>query len=82
MISIIFFLAIGLTALIFVGEKKEGLLERSWIAGVTTIEVMISHVIVKFFIQVIQIILMIVFLDIIFQVCFFFFIFSFISFSN
>ncbi|CAF1177903.1 unnamed protein product, partial [Didymodactylos carnosus] len=34
MISIIFFLAIGLTALIFVVEKKEGLLERSWIAGI------------------------------------------------
>ncbi|UJR07556.1 hypothetical protein I4U23_011844 [Adineta vaga] len=68
MISIIFFLAIGLTALIFVVEKKEGLLERSWIAGVTTVEVMLAHIIVKFFIQFIQIILMIVFADIIFQV--------------
>ena len=70
MISIIFFLAIGLTALIFVVEKKEGLLERSWIAGVTTVEVMLAHIIVKFFIQFIQIILMIVFADVIFQVCF------------
>ncbi|CAF3754855.1 unnamed protein product [Rotaria socialis] len=68
MISIIFFLAIGLTALIFVVEKKEGLLERSWIAGVTTVEVMLAHVIVKFFIQFIQIILMVVFADVIFQV--------------
>ncbi|CAF1626056.1 unnamed protein product [Adineta ricciae] len=68
MISIIFFLAIGLTALIFVVEKKEGLLERSWIAGVTTVEVMLAHIIVKFFIQFIQIILMIVFADVIFQV--------------
>jgi ABC-type multidrug transport system permease subunit len=70
MISIIFFLAIGLTALIFVVEKKEGLLERSWIAGVTTVEVMLAHIIVKFFIQFIQIILMVVFADLIFQVCF------------
>ncbi|CAF3243491.1 unnamed protein product, partial [Rotaria sp. Silwood2] len=68
MISIIFFLAIGLTALIFVVEKKEGLLERSWIAGVTTVEVMLAHIIVKFFIQFIQIILMVVFADVIFQV--------------
>ncbi|CAF1284439.1 unnamed protein product [Rotaria sp. Silwood1] len=68
MISIIFFLAIGLTALMFVVEKKEGLLERSWIAGVTTVEVMLAHVIVKFFIQFIQIILMVVFADVIFQV--------------
>jgi ABC-type multidrug transport system permease subunit len=69
MISIIFFSAIGLTALIFVVEKKEGLLERSWIAGVTTVEVMLAHIIVKFFIQFIQIILMVVFADVIFQVC-------------
>jgi len=64
MISIIFFSAIGLTALIFVVEKKEGLLERGWIAGVTTVEVML----VKFFVQFIQIILMVVFADIIFNV--------------
>ncbi|CAF4912728.1 unnamed protein product [Rotaria sp. Silwood1] len=68
MISIIFFLAIGLTALIFVVEKKEGLLERSWIAGVTTIEVMFAHIIVKFFIQAIQIVLVLVFIDFIFKV--------------
>jgi len=68
MISIIFFSAIGLTALIFVLEKKEGLLERSWIAGVTTVEVMLAHIIVKFFIQFIQIILMVVFADVIFEV--------------
>ena len=68
MISIIFFSAIGLTALIFVVEKKEGLLERGWIAGVTTVEVMLAHIIVKFFIQFIQIILMVVFADVIFQV--------------
>jgi hypothetical protein len=45
MISIIFFLAIGLTALIFVVEKKEGLLEHSWIVGVTTVEVNLAHII-------------------------------------
>ncbi|CAF1637198.1 unnamed protein product, partial [Adineta ricciae] len=68
MISIIYFLAIGLTALIFVVEKKEGLLERSWIAGVTIIEIMFSHIIVKFFIQIIQVVLLIVFAHFIFEV--------------
>ncbi|UJR38629.1 hypothetical protein I4U23_031294 [Adineta vaga] len=68
MLSIIFFLAIGLTALIFVIEKKEGLLERSTIAGVTTIEIMFAHIVVKFFIQVIQVILLIIFAHFIFQV--------------
>jgi ABC-type multidrug transport system permease subunit len=68
MVSIIFFLAVGLTALMFVVEKKEGLLERSWIAGVTTIEVMFAHIIVKFFIQLIQIAFLLIFAHFIFQV--------------
>ena len=68
MISIIFFLAIGLTALIFVVEKKEGLFERSWIAGVKIVEVMFAHLIVKFLIQFVQIILMVLFADSIFHV--------------
>ncbi len=68
MISIIYFLAIGLTGLMFVVEKKEGLLERSWITGVTTIEIMLSHMIVKFLIQIIQIILLVVFAHFIFKV--------------
>jgi len=72
MVSIIFFLAIGLTALMFVVEKKEGLLERGWIAGVTTIEVMFAHIIVKFFIQFIQITLLIIFAHFIFKVCYLF----------
>ena len=31
--SISFGMAIGLTALTFIVEKKEGLLDRSWVAG-------------------------------------------------
>jgi ABC-type multidrug transport system permease subunit len=68
MISIIYFLAIGLTGLMFVVEKKEGLLERSWISGVTTVEIMLSHMIVKFLIQIIQIILLVIFAHFIFKV--------------
>ncbi|CAF5023533.1 unnamed protein product, partial [Rotaria sp. Silwood1] len=48
--------------------KKEGLLEHCWIAGVTTIEIMFAHIIVKFFIQIIQIILLLVFIDYIFKI--------------
>ena len=72
MLSIIFILAIHLTALIFVWEKKEGLLERSWIAGVTAIEVTLSHIIVKFFIQFVQISFLITFVKIFLKVCFIF----------
>lgn len=68
MVSIIFFVSIGLTSLIFVIEKKEGLLERSWISGVIIIELMLSHIIVKFFIQIIQVVLLLVFAHFIFEV--------------
>jgi ABC-type multidrug transport system permease subunit len=67
-LSIIFVLAISLTALVLVLEKKEGLLERNWIGGVTTIEVMLAHIIVKFFIQFIQIIFLLIFANFIFKV--------------
>ena len=33
-LSITYFMAVGLTALSFIIERKEGLLERSWVAGV------------------------------------------------
>lgn len=69
MVSIIFFVSIGLTALLLVIEKKEGLLERSWSSGVTIVEIMLSHISVKFLTQVIQVVLMIIFAHLIFEVC-------------
>jgi hypothetical protein len=38
MVSIMFSLSIGVTGLMFVTEKKDGLLDRSWVAGMTTVE--------------------------------------------
>ena len=40
MVTVMFTLSIGLTALMFVMEKKEGLFDRSLVAGVSTIEIM------------------------------------------
>jgi hypothetical protein len=40
MVTVMFTLSIGLTALIFIMEKKAGLLDRSLVAGVSTIEIM------------------------------------------
>lgn len=68
MMSIIFFLAIGLTSLIFVVEKKEGLFERIWVTGVKTIEMIIAHLIMKIFIQLIQILFMISFAKFIYHI--------------
>ena len=68
MVTIIFTLTIGLTALMFVVEKKEGLLERSWTAGVSTLEIMMAHVTAKLFIMAIQITLLILLTDFVFEV--------------
>jgi ABC-type multidrug transport system permease subunit len=56
MITIIFTITIGLTGLMFVIEKKEGLLDRSWVAGVHTIEIMAAHITAKLVIMTVQII--------------------------
>lgn len=54
MVTIIFTLAIGLTALIFVIEKNEGILERTAVAGVNTIELITAHMSAKFIIMILQ----------------------------
>ena len=36
-------------------ERKEGLLERSWVAGVTATEVMFAHVVAQFAVMVVQV---------------------------
>lgn len=59
MVTIVFSLSIGLTSLMFVLEKKDGLLDRSGIAGVTTLEIMIAHVLVKLTLLTVQIIILI-----------------------
>ena len=48
-------MAVGLTALSFILERKEGLLERSWVAGVTATEVMFAHVVAQFAVMVVQV---------------------------
>lgn len=68
MVTIIFTLTIGLTALMFVIEKKEGLLDRNWVSGVSTIEVMLAHVAAKILIMSIQIALLIIISYFVFQV--------------
>ncbi len=54
-LSITYFMAVGLTALSFILERKEGLLERSWVAGVTATEVMLAHVVAQFAVMIVQV---------------------------
>jgi ABC-type transport system involved in cytochrome c biogenesis permease component len=54
-LSITYFMAVGLTALSFIIERKEGLLERSWVAGVTATEIMLAHVVAQFVVMMVQV---------------------------
>ena len=67
-LSITYFMAVGLTALSFIIERKEGLLERSWVAGVTATEVMMAHVVAQFVVMVVQVALVLIFMIYVFEV--------------
>ncbi|XP_022100024.1 ABC transporter G family member 20-like isoform X2 [Acanthaster planci] len=67
-LTIIFFLAMGVTALSLVTERKEGLLDRSWVAGVSSTEVMLAHILVTGLLTIIQIILVLVFILAVFKI--------------
>nr|AHK05671.1 ATP-binding cassette transporter sub-family H 88708 [Tigriopus japonicus] len=67
-LSITYFMAVGLTALSFIIERKEGLLDRSWVAGVTATEVMLAHVVAQFVVMVVQVALVLVFMIYVFNV--------------
>ncbi|XP_071806298.1 ABC transporter G family member 20-like [Asterias amurensis] len=60
-VTIVFFLAMGITALSLVIERKEGLLDRSWVAGVSATEVMLSHVLVQGTLTILQSVIVLVF---------------------
>ena len=54
-LSINFLAAVALTALSFVMERKEGLLERSLVAGVTSFQFLISHILTQFLVLLVQV---------------------------
>ncbi|XP_052062173.1 ABC transporter G family member 20-like isoform X2 [Mytilus californianus] len=67
-LSITFFMATGLTTLVFVTEKKEGLLDRCMVAGVSAFEIMLAHVFTQLIVMVVQVGLLLVFALIVFKV--------------
>lgn len=54
-ISISYVMATGLTALAFILERRDGLLERSLISGVQTSQILLAHAINQVFVMIIQI---------------------------
>ncbi|MGH0171906.1 UNVERIFIED_CONTAM: hypothetical protein FKN15_064967 [Acipenser sinensis] len=67
-VSITFFLAVGLTALSFVMERKQGLLDRCWVAGVSSLETMLAHLFSQLFTMAVQITLLLIFVFLVFKI--------------
>ncbi|KAG7177683.1 ABC transporter G family member 20-like [Homarus americanus] len=61
-LTITYFMAVGLTALSFIIERKEGLLDRSWVSGVQSSEVMTAHLATQMLVMLVQIALILVFM--------------------
>ncbi|XP_003246532.1 ABC transporter G family member 20 isoform X2 [Acyrthosiphon pisum] len=67
-LTIVFFLAVALTSSALIIERTEGLLDRSWVAGVTPLEILFSHVITQFVVMCGQTALVLIFMIIVFGV--------------
>ena len=65
---IVYFIAVALTAAVFINERKQGLLDRSLVAGVTTTEIMIAHLVNQFTVLMGQTALVFVFMILVFQI--------------
>lgn len=61
-------MAVASTGSAFITEKKEGMMDRSLVAGVTTAEVITAHMITHYVIMVGQTVLVFVFMVIVFEV--------------
>ena len=51
----IYFIAMALTSESFITERSQGLLERSWIAGVLPVEIITSYIMSQFLVMAIQV---------------------------
>lgn len=68
MISISFGIAVGLTAISLIVERKEGLIDRGWVAGVGVLETIAAQVLLNSFIHFFQVVLMLFFALFAFQI--------------
>lgn len=67
-LTIVFFLAVALTSSALIIERTEGLLDRSWVAGVTPTEILFSHVVTQFVVMCGQTALVLIFMILVFGV--------------
>ncbi|KAL6445681.1 hypothetical protein ACFW04_000879 [Cataglyphis niger] len=67
-LTIVFFLAVALTSSALIVERMEGLLDRSWVAGVSPSEILFSHVVTQFVVMCGQTALVLIFMILVFDV--------------
>ncbi|KAJ8709889.1 hypothetical protein PYW08_009893 [Mythimna loreyi] len=67
-LTIVFFLAVALTSSALIVERMEGLLDRSWVAGVSPGEILFSHVVTQFVVMCGQTALVLIFMITVFGV--------------
>ncbi|KAL0861157.1 hypothetical protein ABMA27_009649 [Loxostege sticticalis] len=67
-LTIVFFLAVALTSSALIVERMEGLLDRSWVAGVSPGEILFSHVVTQFVVMCGQTALVLIFMILVFEV--------------
>lgn len=67
-LSITYIMAVGLTSLTFVEERKSGLMDRSWVSGVTSTQVLVSHVFTQFFVLMVQVFGLLIFTFLVFDI--------------
>ncbi len=60
MCSVIFGITIGSAAISVLLERKDGLIDRTWVAGANGAEIIIAQIFVEFFVFVVQTILVLV----------------------
>lgn len=68
LLSIAFLAAVALTAIALVQERKEGSLERCLVAGVSSTEFIMSHVITQLLVLHVQIFLLLIFTFLVFEI--------------
>lgn len=67
-VSISYIMATGLTALAFILERRDGLFERSLVAGVDTLQILIAHGLTQIIVMIVQILLVLVFTFLVFDI--------------
>ncbi len=67
-LTIVHSMALGYSAMIIIMERNEGLLDRTWVAGVTPGEFALAHFLVSLVVNLLQVIVTLVFMILVFQV--------------